>query len=159
MDGEIGGNWISEGGHRITEYLGLVMGGGRRYTSKQRLDALFGRVDLQEASRRLSVKAKTKPPPKELKGKRKRKPPQPLPITIHGAQGIEFLRKRATYVRARVFLELLKRQGLAVSLWEVMKKARAKKPWATAGDVPLITEAARDVGMNQFKKEKALFFK
>jgi hypothetical protein len=135
------------------------MGGGRRYTSKQRLDALCGRVDLQEASRRLSVKAKTKPPPKELKGRRKRKPLQPLPINVQGEEGIELLRQRATYVRARVFLELLKRQGIAVSLWEVMKKARAKKPWATAGDASLIMEAARDVGMNQFKKEKALFFK
>lgn len=157
MDGGSGWKWNLGASQVITRYPGLVMGGGRRYTSKQRLDALFGRVDLQEASRRLS--SKTKPPPKELKGRRKRKPPPPLPINIHGAQGIEFLRKRAIYVRARVFLELLKRQGLAVSLWEVMKKARAKKPWALAGDVPLIMEAARDVGMNQFKKEKALFFK
>jgi hypothetical protein len=116
--------------------------------------------------------AKPKPPPKKSKPKSKpKKKPKKKPrkkvkkveasvvqddsgqaISTQGEAGKEFLRNRVIYARAFVFLETLKSGGISVSVWEVMRKVQARKPWATGGDLEAVVEAAVALGL-QVKKE------
>jgi hypothetical protein len=106
-----------------------------------------------------------KPPPKKSKPKKPKKKSRKKvkkveaaqndsvqAISTQGETGKEFIHNRVIYAKAFVFLDTLKLGGISVSVWEVMRKVQARKPWATGGDLEAVIEAAVTLGL-QVKKE------
>lgn len=82
-----------------------------------------------------------------------------VPIPTRGSKGKEFLRQRAVWARSYVYLESLKEQGISVSIWEVMRKAQARKPYEISGDLDLVVDAAIKLGMRIIKEKNAVLLR
>ena len=81
------------------------------------------------------------------------------PISLRGKEGREYLRQRMVWARSFVFLEKFKNEGVGVSMWEVMKQARARKPWADSKDKDVVIEAARRLGMDVVEEKNTILFR
>lgn len=81
---------------------------------------------------------------------------KPSVIKTRGAKGKEFLRQRAVWARSYVYLESLKEQKIGVSIWEVMRKAQARKPYETSRDLDLVIDAAIRLGMRIVKEKNTV---
>lgn len=64
-------------------------------------------------------------------------------IKLHGPEGREYLRKRMIVVRSILHLERYRFPGVALSIKELMQRAKA-----TEKDIPLIIEAAESLGVS-----------
>ena len=108
----------------------------------ERLKIITGQMPLAQAARALKKS-------KQEKGT----------VSLRGKKGREFLRQRVVYTKSYVYLGKIKDAGVAVSIWEVMRKAGARKPWERSGDVDLMIEAAVKLGMRIVKEKNTILFK
>lgn len=108
----------------------------------EKLKIITGQMPLAQAARALK------------KSKRKKRS-----VSLRGKKGREFLRQRVVRVKSYVYLEKIKESGVAVSIWEVMRKAGARRPWQKSGDMDLVIEAAVKLGMKIVKEKNTILFK
>ena len=83
----------------------------------------------------------------------------PKKLTLKGAEGRELIRQRCIFVRSMEYLKQFQKQEVAVSIWEVLRKVGARKPWERSGDMDIVFEAAKKIGMGVVERENTIVFK